>query len=92
MAKKNGCNGFSLVEVLVASALLGIGVVAINAYMDYFENVRAIERGKAQSLMEAIDEMEKVVKNPPDCKNTDKLIPVAVGKNNLRLWRVVRCR
>ncbi|MBO7383344.1 MAG: prepilin-type N-terminal cleavage/methylation domain-containing protein [Fibrobacter sp.] len=93
--------GFTLPEVCVALAVFAFGALALGRGFDAVLRVRSVERSRAQSLIEAVAQMEALIENPPAC--TDSLAsggatPVRgvfraiTGQNGVQLQRLVKCR
>lgn len=60
-------SGFTLMEVLVALAVLTVGVSAFGSVLDGFNRLRHRERLQVEMLEAASVQMERQVHSPPPC-------------------------
>jgi prepilin-type N-terminal cleavage/methylation domain-containing protein len=63
-------NGFTLMEVCVALAVLSAGVLVFGRFLDGFNRLQALERTKAKSVVAVSETIEELVRNPPWCKDS----------------------
>ena len=63
-------NGFTLMEVCVALAVLSAGVLVFGRFLDGFNRLQALERTKAKSVIAVSETIEELVRNPPWCKDS----------------------
>ena len=63
-------NGFTLMEVSVALAVLSAGVLVFGRFLDGFNRLQALERTKAKSVVAVSETIEELVRNPPWCKDS----------------------
>lgn len=66
----NAKQGFTLMEVMVALAVLAAGTVAFENFFDSFNNIRILERRQAKAFVEAASVMENLIENPPLCRDS----------------------
>lgn len=67
MMKKNG---FTLMEVCVALAVLAAGVAVFGRYLDGFNRLRNLEQNQAQTVMAVAQSIELLVASPPSCRDS----------------------
>ncbi|MDY6386993.1 MAG: prepilin-type N-terminal cleavage/methylation domain-containing protein [Fibrobacter sp.] len=63
-------NGFTLMEVCVALAVLSAGVLVFGRFLDGFNRLQSLERTKAKSVVAVSETIEELVRNPPWCKDS----------------------
>ncbi|WP_405342683.1 type II secretion system protein J [Fibrobacter sp.] len=63
-------NGFTLMEVCVALAVLSAGIVVFGRYLDGFNRLRSLEREQARAVIETAQAVEYFVQNAPACRDT----------------------
>lgn len=63
-------NGFTLMEVCVALAVLSAGVLVFGRFLDGFNRLQALERTKAKSVVAVSETIEELVRNPPWCRDS----------------------
>lgn len=93
--------GFTLPEVCVAMVVLFLGLLALGYYVEGFAKLRALEKDRVESLVEAVDSMERKIADPPPCGDSlqsqpllarRKLVYMTMENEHVRLRRLVRCR
>ncbi|PWJ68192.1 MULTISPECIES: PilW family protein [unclassified Fibrobacter] len=73
----NSSRGFTLMEVLVASAILSIGAMALGSIYVNFNHQRRLEIQAVDSYMRSINAMEQLIRTPPSCEETSlPMVPV----------------
>ncbi len=77
-------HGFTLMEVLVALAVLGASSAVFFRYIDGFQRQRNMERSQVQAFICSTQTMESLVRQPPDCDAvlTTNAAPVANAISN----------
>ena len=63
-------NGFTLMEVCVALAVLSAGVLVFGRFLDGFNRLQALERTKAKSVIAVSETIEELVRKPPWCRDS----------------------
>ena len=63
-------HGFTLVEVLVATAVLSIGAAALGSIYVNLNNQRRLEIQAVNDYVCGVDLMEQLVSLTPDCRDT----------------------
>ncbi|MBO5532024.1 MAG: prepilin-type N-terminal cleavage/methylation domain-containing protein [Fibrobacter sp.] len=63
-------NGFTLMEVCVALAVLSAGVLVFGRFLDGFNRLQALERTKAKSVIAVSGTIEELVRKPPWCRDS----------------------
>lgn len=66
--------GFTLVEVLVALAVLSVGAVASGYYYRAFASMREREREAVKAVVMATDYLENAIEHPPECADTSFMV------------------
>ncbi|WP_088637025.1 prepilin-type N-terminal cleavage/methylation domain-containing protein [Fibrobacter sp. UWR2] len=97
-------NGFTLLEVLVALAVLAAGAVALGHYAGAFNRVSSAEIARADSAVAAVAYLDSIAVSLSPCTDTvlmraeTFLLPgpralqwVEVHSGNFTLRRLVRC-
>lgn len=97
-------NGFTLLEVLVALAVLAAGATALGHYAGAFNRVSSAEIAHADSALAAVAYLDSIAVSLPPCADTvltrteTFLLPgpralqwVEVHSGNFTLRRLVRC-
>ena len=72
--------GFTLIEVLIAMAVLSIGIAGIGHAIGGFMQIKEREAKKGKALIEAVSLMEELVESPQPCidpKAPNEVEPVA---------------
>lgn len=94
--------GFSLLEVLVAMAILELGILVFGRILSGFYHQRLLEKNQAKAFIEAVQGIEEFVQSPVSCRNPaltsiPGVVPVAwviVSVDGIRpvmLRRLVPC-
>lgn len=60
--------GFTLIEVLVALAILSTSSVVFGTIVGFFNQQRSLERSRANAFVCAVETMESLIDNPPSCE------------------------
>ncbi|WP_290744139.1 type IV pilus modification PilV family protein [Fibrobacter sp. UBA4309] len=93
--------GFTLPEVCVAMVTLFLGLLALGYFVESFAKLRALEKDRVESFVEAVGSMERKIADPPPCTDSllsqpllarRKLVYVTEENEHVRLRRLVRCR
>ena len=97
-------NGFTLLEVLVALAVLAVGAVALGHYAGAFSRISSAEIARTDSALVAVAYLDSIAVSQPPCADTvltraeTFLLPgpralqwVEVHSGNFMLRRLVRC-
>lgn len=75
------CCGFTLVEVLVAMAVLSVAAVASGYYYGALSAMKRRERETVRAVVLATEYVENAVAHPPMCVDTAFSVPLEPGVN-----------
>lgn len=75
-ARKPQKCGFTLVEVLVALAVLSVGAVASGYYYSAFASMRKRERETVGAVVAASEYIENAIENKTECADTNYVVKV----------------
>lgn len=78
-------SGFTLVEVLVAQAVLLAGFAVLGLYLAAFRRVSAAEMSRADHALAAVRYMESQIIDPPACADTIYTRRASLTSNKLSL-------
>ena len=70
LASRNKQKGFTLLETLVALAVLAAGAAALSLYLGAFRHISSIEFAHSDSALAAVRYMESQITAQPDCADT----------------------
>lgn len=99
--KHSAIAGFTLPEVCIAMVTLFLGMLALGYYVEGFAKLRAMEKDRVDSFVEAVNSMERLIAEPPPCGDSlqsqpllarRKLVYMTVENEYVQLRRIVRCR
>ena len=69
-APRDKQKAFTLLEVLVALAVLAAGATALGYYASAFRRISSAETSRADSAFAAVQYMESLIADPPACADT----------------------
>lgn len=67
-------NGFTLMEVLVALAIIGASSVVFLRYVGGYLQLQSAERRQAQAYVKAVQTMEFLIREKPSCQDSGRFL------------------